>query len=108
MASEVPGNSAAKNDGGKLRFDLIPVLPLEELVFTITLGANKYGDRDWERGMPYGRMFAAMLRHAWAWWKGESRDFEDRNHHLAAVAFCALALMELERTHPEMDDRPKL
>lgn len=100
-----PTSSATKNDSGKLRYDLFPnSLALVAEVYTI--GAAKYSDRNWEKGLQWGRVFAAMLRHAWAWWWGEQRDGKDGQHHLGSVAWCALALMEYERTHPELDDRP--
>lgn len=94
-----------KNDAGKLRFDLIPVAPLRAIADVYTRGAAKYSDRNWERGLAWGRVFAAMMRHAWAWWGGERLDPVDGQHHLASVAWCAMALIEFERTHPELDDR---
>lgn len=96
-----------KDDGGKLRFDLLPIGPLCELARVYTIGAGKYEDRNWEKGIAYNRVYAAMLRHATAWWGGERDDQEDGQHHLASVAWCALALMEYERTHPELDNRPR-
>jgi hypothetical protein len=95
-----------KLDKNKPRFDLLPPNPLFEVAKVFTLGASRYGDRNWETGMRWGRVFAALMRHAWRWLRGESRD-EDGLHHLACVAFCALALMEYETTHPELDDRSK-
>lgn len=97
-----------KNDTGKLRYDLLPVLPLAEVANVFTIGAKKYDDRNWEKGLKWGRVFGAMMRHAWAWWRGETHDKEDGQHHLASVAWCALVLMEFERTHGELDDRSKL
>jgi Domain of unknown function (DUF5664) len=97
---------ARKNDGGKLRFDLIPVKPLQEVARVYTIGAAKYADRNWERGLSWGRIYAAMQRHANAWWSGERNDPVDKQHHLASVVWCALALMEYENSHPELDDRP--
>lgn len=95
-----------KYDIGKLRFDLIPPGPLHALAFVYTIGAAKYSDRNWEKGIAFGRVFAAMQRHAWAWWEGEEVDQEDGHHHLAAVAWCAFALLEYLDTHLELDDRP--
>jgi hypothetical protein len=95
-----------KFDAGKARFELIPARPLEALAQLYGMGATKYGDRNWEQGLAFGRLFAAMMRHAWAWWRGETHDPEDGQHHLASVAWGALCLMELERTHPDCDDRP--
>ncbi len=94
-----------KNDEGKARFDLLPVKPLFKVAEVYTIGAAKYGDRNWEKGIPWWRIFSAMMRHAWNWWRGEKLDPEDRQHHLASVVFCAFTLMEYEETHPELDDR---
>ena len=94
-----------KDDTGKLRFDLIPVRPLEEVARVYTIGAAKYDDRNWENGLSWGRVFAALMRHAWAWWRRERLDQTDGQHHLASVVWCALALMEYEETHQELDDR---
>lgn len=96
-----------KFDGEKNRYDLIPATPLDELARVYTIGAAKYGDRNWEGGLKWGRIFAAMMRHAWAYWRGERTDPVDGQHHLASVAWCAFALMEYETTHPELDDRTR-
>lgn len=95
-----------KDDSGKLRYDLIPAYPLKCLAEVYTIGARKYDDRNWEKGIQWGRVFAAMMRHAWKWWAGEERDPVDGQLHLSSVAWCAFALMQYGRTHPELDDRP--
>lgn len=94
-----------KDDQDKLRYDLIPVRPLAEVARVYTIGAKKYDDNNWRKGLKWGRVFAAMMRHAWAWMRGERFDPVDGQHHLASVCWCALALMEYEDTHPELDDR---
>ena len=96
--------AGVKYDGGKLRWDLLPPEAMNELVYVYTYGASKYADRNWEQGLRWGRVFAAMMRHAWAWWAGESRH-EERMHSLASVAWCALALMTFEQRHIGEDDR---
>jgi hypothetical protein len=98
-------DAARKDDAGKPRFDLIPVEPLEELARLYALGAEKYGDRNHESGMRWGRVYSAMQRHAFAWWRGEQRDQEDGQHHLASVVWCALALMDYEQRGVGEDDR---
>jgi Domain of unknown function (DUF5664) len=97
---------ARKSDIGKLRYDLIPAYPLERLAEAYTIGAIKYADRNWEKGLTFGRVFSAMMRHAWGWWRGEMMDPLDRHHHLASVAWYAFALMEYEHRHTGTDDRP--
>lgn len=98
-------SAGAKNDAGKLRYDLIPVLPLQEVARVYTIGAQKYEVRNWEKGIKWTRIFGALLRHAYLWWAGQIFDKDNGQHHLAAVVFNAFALMEYERTHPEFDDR---
>jgi hypothetical protein len=94
-----------KFDGEKLRFDLVPPLPLEQLVKVYGMGAKKYKDHNWRRGLRWSRAFAAIMRHLWAWWKGETHDPESGISHLAHAAWGCFSLMEYEQTHPEFDDR---
>lgn len=95
-----------KHDREKLRYDLIPVHPLRLLAEVYTIGARKYADRNWEKGIAYTRILGAMMRHLEAFRAGESLDPEGGQHHLASVAWGAFALMEYEETHREFDDRP--
>ena len=85
-----------KYDSGKPRFDLIPADALEEVAKVYAVGADQYGDRNWELGMTYGRLFRAMMSHAWAWWRGERDDSKNKLHHLTSVVFNALALLHYE------------
>lgn len=94
-----------KNDKGKLRYDLIPPEGMDALAEVYTIGAKKYADRNWELGMSWGRIFAAMLRHAFAWLRGETLDPVDGQHHLASVAWCAFALITFEKRGIGTDDR---
>lgn len=103
--SSVPSLTGKKSDDGKRRFDLIPVDALEALADLYGMGAEKYGDRNWEGGFKWGRVFAAMMRHAWAWWRGETLDRQDFQHHLIAVAWCAFTLYQFDTKHDGEDDR---
>lgn len=97
--------SARKDDTGKLRYDLIPPDALRELARVYTIGANKYEARNWEKGMSWGRVFGALMRHAWAFWRGERFDPVDSQHHLSSVAWCALALLSYDLRGIGEDDR---
>jgi hypothetical protein len=97
--------AGVKQDGEKLRWDLLPPEPLEDVVKVLTLGAVKYAPRNWERGMRWGRCFAAMMRHLWAWWGGEARDPETGLSHLAHACCCLFFLMAYERRRIGVDDR---
>ena len=94
-----------KDDLGKLRFDLIPVRPLEQLAEIYTYGAVKYDDNNWREGMSWGRVFGAIMRHCWAFWRGEDNDPESGLSHMAHAAFGCFTLMEYVTTHRELDDR---
>jgi len=95
----------AKFDGGKLRFDLVPVIPFMLIVKVFTFGAVKYEDRNWEKGIKYSRIFGGIMRHLWAWWGGEAKDPESGISHLAHAGCGILFLLEYERTKVEYDDR---
>ena len=73
---------ATKYDDGKLRMDLIPPEPLRAMAEILTLGTKKYGDRNWEKGMDWGRVYGAMLRHLVAHLEGEEHDSESHKPHL--------------------------
>ncbi len=96
---------ANKQDDDKLRYDLIPPGALEELARVYTIGAKKYGDYNWEGGMCWGRVVAALYRHLEAWRQGRVVDPEDGQHPLASVAWCAFTLMEYQRRRLGFDDR---
>ena len=105
--TEVRVTAASGGQKGKkdIRFDLLPAGPLWEVARLYGAGAQKYEDRNWERAYPWSLSFAAMMRHAWLFWGGESTDPETQCHHLAAVVFHALALMEFESKQKGTDDR---
>lgn len=93
--------------GAKLaRYDLIPAGPLFDLAEHYGRGAEKYADRNWEKGVAWSLNFAAAQRHFWQWWGGEDYDEETGSPHLAAVAWHVFSLLEYALTHPELDDRP--
>lgn len=95
-----------KADDGKLPWHLLPPDALEEIVEVLEFGANKYGDRNWEKGMAWNRPFAALMRHMWAWWRGETYDHETGLSHLAHAGCCILFLLAYERRGVGVDNRP--
>lgn len=101
--------AGVKYDKDKLRYDLISPYALEGLVKILTFGANKYAARNWEKGINYSRVFGALMRHLWAWWRGESIDPETGESHLHHAACCIMFLQHYDSDsvkYVEMDDRP--
>jgi hypothetical protein len=89
----------------KLRYDLIPVMPLRELARTYTIGAEKYKPDDWKEKYRTTQVYSKLMRHLEAWRGGEDKDVEGQ-YHLAAVAFHAMTLLWLCVFRPDRDDMP--
>ncbi len=101
------GNTAGKKGVKLARFDLIPVKALWMLAEVYGRGAQKYADRNWERGYNWSKSYQAAQRHLNQWWAGEQTDPEDGQHHLAAAIWHLCSLIEFEDTQPSLDDRPR-
>ena len=76
----------------KPRPDLISPFAEERLGHWLRMGAAKYAERNWEKGMPFSRCVASLKRHVMRFQQG-MRD-ED---HLAAIMFNAMAISTTRR-----------
>lgn len=85
-----------KFDQGKARYELIPPEMDRAMAEILTSGAAKYGDRNWEAGLAYGRVYGALRRHQEAWWAGEEKDPETGKSHLWHAACCLAFLVTYE------------
>ena len=85
-----------KNDQDKIRMELIPPELLTAVGTVLTIGAKKYGDRNWEKGIGNGRVYGALLRHLNAWWAGEAHDLESGYSHLWHAGCCIAFLIAYE------------
>lgn len=101
------GEEGRKDDKDKTRYDLLPPHALEYLAQVFTVGAEKYGERNWEKGITWGRIFGAIMRHLWAFWRGENLDKETKIPHLAHAACGCFMLLTYLSTRTEFDDRFK-
>ena len=98
-----------KKDEGKDRWELLPVNAVRQIVKVFTHGAVKYDSRNWEKGIKFGRVYAALQRHLNAWWEGEDNDSEFGLSHLAHAGCCLLFLLHyslFKGKYKEFDDRP--
>lgn len=108
MATGRKLKNGTKNDEEKVRLELLPYDALLELGKLWTLGAKKYNSRNWEKGIKYSRIFAAMMRHAWAFWNREDKDSETGLSHMIHATWNALALTTyIIRGMTQFDDRPR-
>lgn len=92
---------------GKLKYNLIPTYGLKQVARVLTMGAEKYGERNWEKGIKWSELMSAHERHYQAYKACEDIDEESGLFHLAHVVCNGLMLLENYRLHPELDDRYK-
>lgn len=93
-------NTSKKNDflDNKLRWDLLPLEEIEDIVKVYTAGSKKYGDNTWQN-LPNGlqRYKAALFRHLLEFEKGNEIDNETGCRHLAQVAWNAIAMLWISK-----------
>ena len=95
----------SSESAAKPRLELVPWAAVSDIAAVLTFGAAKYDANNWCRGARWGRYFAALLRHLFAWWRGENLDQETGLSHLAHAGCCLLFLMEYQRNGWGEDDR---
>ena len=98
-------DQAMKELEGKTRYDLIPAYPLDLLAKVYSFGCQKYEDNNWRKGISWSIAWGALMRHCWAWARGEDINQESGLPHLVHAAWWCFTLLEYARTHPELDDR---
>ena len=88
-------------DVSSTRYDLITPIGLRRLAATYAEGAAKYGDRNWEQGMPASDTINHAIRHINLWLSGDTTE-----DHLAHAAWNLLAVAHFEETRPDLIDIP--
>lgn len=91
---------------GKTRHDLVPAFAQDQYARVLTKGAEKYAERNWEKGMPWSKVTASLKRHIAAFERGEDVDPETGLLHMAHVMCNAAFLVEYYNIFPQGDDRP--
>ena len=86
---------------GKGRFDLLPMCVIKRLAKHYENGCLKYGERNWEKGIPAHSFADSAFRHLVNYLDGEKNE----DHLLAAIwNLCGLAWTEEKR--PDLMDIP--
>lgn len=65
----------------KGRFDLLPAYAIKRLAKHFEKGSKKYGDRNWEKGIPLARYIDSGIRHLFCLLDGQ----QDEDHIAAAL-----------------------
>mgnify|MGYP001035661408 FL=1 len=105
---EAPKQEGYRDDEGKPPIHLIPAEAILMLANIFEYGSKKYGDRNWEKGMDWSRMYASAMRHMLAFWMGENDDRESGYQHMAHATWNCMALMCYVFWGIGFDDRPEL
>ena len=79
---EINSNGGVKETKGKLRWTLIPLLSLKEVVKVLEYGATKYSADNWQK-VEKEKYKEALWRHWIAYQEGETYDPETGLHHVA-------------------------
>lgn len=74
------------------RYDLIPPEFEDALAMHYGAGAQKYADRNWERGYAWGLSLRACRSHLNLWQRGERSDPETGTHHLICAIWHLVSL----------------
>lgn len=99
--------AAIKQDLGKLQYSLVPEFPQQEVAKVFTYGAGKYDRDNWRAGFKWSRLMDAHERHYNLFKQGVDFDNESGLFHLAHSIANLQMLLEMYRSHPNLDDRRK-
>lgn len=100
--------AGVKHDQGKPSMALLPAKGIEAIASVFTFGATKYSANNWRAGLSYTRLLSSLLRHVFAFLRGEDNDPESGISHLAHAGCNILMLLEFvldKKT--SLDDRYK-
>jgi len=86
---------------GKGRCDLLPAAAILRLAKHFENGCKKYGDRNWEKGIPIHSFIDSAIRHLMKYLDGQVDE-----DHLCAAAWNCICAMWTEEKHPELQDIP--
>lgn len=82
---------------GKPRIDLllkyVPMTALMRITQHYVNGAKKYGDHNWQKGIPASRCISSAFRHLYQYLIGDRGE-----DHLSAVCFNVIAILHWEET----------
>lgn len=86
------------SDADNERWDLISPIGLKRVAEAYSEGAKKYGEYNWEKGMPINDLLNHALRHIYLYLGGDNTE-----DHLAHAAWGLLASMHSEELWYELN-----
>ncbi len=103
---------ATRYDSGKANWALMPFEAIEEILKVLEFGALKYDGWNFAKGagMKWTRVSNSLLRHVFAWVRGEDKDPESGLSHLGHIGCNVIFLiyyMKYGEVYGAGDDRFK-
>lgn len=95
----------ARFNEGKLRFSLVDFDALEDLVRVLEYGSQKYDDHNWKKGLKSTEICESLLRHIFAFLRGEDKDNESGESHIGHIMANAMFLSYMMKFRPDLDTR---
>jgi Domain of unknown function (DUF5664) len=100
---------AVKHDQDKIDWAILPIGASEEIIKVFQFGAQKYARGNFLKGegLEYSRVLNSLLRHTYAFMRGEDIDPESGLSHLAHAGCNVYMLLayELDKQNYNNDDR---
>lgn len=86
------------SDAESTRYDLVSPIGLEAVAKACAEGAARYGDFNWEAGMPVHDLLNHALRHVYRYLSGDRSE-----DHLGHAAWGLMAAIHSEQVWPELN-----
>ena len=94
------GTGAVRSDTfEEFRYDLVSPIGLREVARACAEGAEKYGDWNWEKGMPVNDLLNHAIAHIYGFLSGDRSE-----PHLGHAAWNLLAAIHSEALWPHLND----
>ena len=103
----VSAGGGAKESKGKPMLYLVPPQMEEGAARALEFGLKKYAANNWRKGISHSELVSAIKRHLNAWNEGEDNADDSGLSHLDHAAADLAMLMNMQVSHPELDDRYK-
>ena len=95
---EYDTGAVRSGDCEQTRYDLISPIGLERLAQTYAEGANKFGEFNWENGMPVTDLLNHAIAHVYKFLRGDRSE-----DHLAHATWNLLGAIHSAETWPELN-----
>lgn len=100
---QAASTGAQREKLGALPYDLVPFQEITDAYTRVAeFGARKYAPWNWSKGLPRVQLICSLLRHTFAYLRGEERDADSGLCHADHILWNAAALVH--NIHWKLED----